>query len=425
MSLCCKAFFEIIYPLVNGKILCISRIFAHHYLIFIMFQPDFLPELSRRWATLQHHMKAAGADACISTIYVNLFYLTDSIYNGYFYLPAEGEPILFVKRPTGLKGENVHYIRKPEQLPEVLSGKGLAIPRTLMLELDELPYNDVERLKNVFGAQKLLNATTAIRRLREVKSDYEIGLLRHSGALHAACYADVPGLYQPGMTDLDLSIEIERLFRRKGATGHFRVFGQTMELFMGSVIAGDNASNASPYDFAMGGAGPHKSMPISANGTVIEPGCTVMVDMGGTFTGYISDMSRVFSLGRVSELAYKAHQTALEIQSDIEAVARPGVATADLYHRALEKVKHNQLAPYFMGYHQQAGFIGHGIGIQINEAPVLAPRSREVLLEGHVFALEPKFVIPGVGAVGVENSFAVHANGIEKLTILKEEIVAL
>lgn len=77
-------------------------------------------------------------------------------------------------------------------------------------------------------------------------------------------------------------------------------------------------------------------------------------------------MSRVFSLGKVSVLAYRAHQTALEIQSDIEATACPGVSTAGLYNRALEKVKHNKLTPYFMGYHQQAGFIGHGIGIQIN-----------------------------------------------------------
>lgn len=390
-----------------------------------MFSSLLIPELSNRWKALQGLMKSTGADACVSSVYVNLFYLTDSIYNGYFYLPASGEPLLFVKRPSGLKGKGIHYIRKPEQMVEILREKELPVPRSLMLELDELPYTDVERLKSVFGVEKLNNATAAIRRLREIKSDYEIELLRHSGALHAACYAQVPGLFQRGMTDLDFSIEIERLFRKNGATGHFRVFGQTMELFMGSVLAGDNAANASPYDFAMGGAGPHKSMPISANGTIIEPGCTVMVDMGGTFTGYISDMSRVFSLGKVNDLAYRAHQTALEIQSDIEAVARPGVATAEMYSLAIEKVTQNQLSPYFMGYHQKAGFIGHGIGIQINESPVLAPRSRELLQKGHVFALEPKFVIPGVGAVGVENSYVVHEQGIEKLTLLEENIVEL
>jgi len=155
------------------------------------------------------------------------------------------------------------------------------------------------------------------------------------------------------------------------------------------------------------------------------PGTTVMVDMGGTFTAYMSDMTRVFSIGRVSPLTYKAHQVALEIQSNIETVAKPGVATCDLYNRAMELVKKHELMPYFMGHSQQAGFIGHGIGIQINEQPVLAPRSKDELKEGHIFALEPKFVIPGVGAVGIENSFVVHKSGIEKLTVLNEEIIEL
>lgn len=390
-----------------------------------MFSPEMLPELKNRWEKLQTEMQRTATDACLISVNVNLFYLTDTIYNGYFYIPVKGEPYLFVKRPSGLKGKNIVSIRKPEQIIETLSAHQSELPHTLALELDELPYNEIVRLQAIFQPDKLVNATGIIRQLRSVKSLFEIELMRHSGQLHAACYADVPALYRPGMTDLDFSIEIERLFRRRGATGHFRVFGQTMELFMGSVIAGDNADNTSPYDFAMGGGGSHKSLPVSANGTVIAEGCTVMVDMGGTFTGYISDMTRVFSVGKVSDLAYKAHQTALEIQSDIEALAKPGIATAELYNRAIEKVKKQGLDSYFMGYSQQAGFIGHGIGIQINESPVLAPRSRDILQEGNIFALEPKFVIPGVGAVGIENSFAVHRSGIEKLTVLDEEIVSL
>ena len=258
-----------------------------------------------------------------------------------------------------------------------------------------------------------------------MKSEYEIKLLRHSGALHAACYAEIPSLYHKGMTDVELSIEIERLFRRKGATGNFRVFGQTMEIFMGSVLAGKNAENPSPFDFAMGGKGTHKSLPVSANGTVISDGSAVMVDMGGTFTDYISDMTRVFSVGKLSELAYKAHLTAINIQNAIVNAAKPGAAAADLYAIALEMAKQEQLTDYFMGYTQQAGFVGHGIGLQINESPVLAPRSRDVLQAGHVFAIEPKFVIPGIGAVGVENSYVVTETGVDNLTVLREDIVPL
>ncbi len=390
-----------------------------------MFKPEMLPELSHRWKAIQKEMTRKGADGCLLADNVNLFYVADRVYSGYFYLPKEGNPLFFVKRPIGLEGENVFYIRKPEQIAEILLQQGIALPQALMLELDEMPYNDIVRLQFIFRPTETLNATTAVRSVRAIKSEYEIGQMRHSAQLHAACYAGVPKLYKPGMTDIDFSIEIERLFRQQGALGHFRVFGQSMELFMGSVIAGDNADNPSPYDFAMGGGGLHNSLPVSTNGSVMTPGATVMVDMGGTFSAYMSDMTRVFSIGRVSPLAYKAHQVALEIQSDIEAVAKPGVATCDLYNRAMELVKKHELIPYFMGHSQQAGFIGHGIGIQINEQPVLAPRSKDELKEGHIFALEPKFVIPKVGAVGIENSFVVHKTSIEKLTILNEEIVEL
>jgi len=390
-----------------------------------MFKEEMMPELGCRWKTIQKEMPRKSADACLIGGNVNLFYVADRVYSGYFYLPVKGNPLFFVKRPVGLKGKNVFYIRKPEQIAEILAKEGIALPQTLMLELDELPYNEVVRLQSVFIPEQTLNATATLRKIRTIKSAYEIDLLRHSGNLHAACYAEVPGLYKPGMTDLDFSIEIERLFRQRGALGHFRVFGQSMELFMGSVLAGDNADNPSPYDFAMGGGGLHNSLPVSVNGKVMTPGTTVMVDMGGTFTGYISDMTRVFSIGKVAPLAYKAHQVALEIQSDIEATAKPGVATSELYHAALEKVKKFDLLSYFMGYSQQAGFVGHGIGIEINESPVLAPRSKDVLKEGHIFALEPKFVIPGTGAVGIENTFVVNANGIEKLTVLNEDIIQL
>lgn len=150
-----------------------------------------------------------------------------------------------------------------------------------------------------------------------------------------------------------------------------------------------------------------------------------MVDMGGNFTGYMTDMTRVFSVGKLTDRAYKAHDTALEIQRRIEQTAAPGVPAADLYNLAVRIAADAGLSDYFMGHRQQAGFIGHGIGIEINEAPVLAPRSKEALVPGMVFALEPKFVIPSVGAVGIENSFLVTDNGVEKLTHCEEAIVPL
>jgi Xaa-Pro aminopeptidase len=390
-----------------------------------MFNNAILPELRKRWSNIQSKMNETTADACLIGGNVNLFYVADRVFSGFCYLGKEGDPLFFVKRPINLKGENVVYIRKPEDIPAILNERGIALPKTLLLETDELSYNEIIRLQTALSAEKILNGTSILRAVRTIKSNFEIDLLRQSGKLHADCYRKVPSLYTNGMSDLDLSIEIEKVFRQHGSLGYFRVFGNSMEIFMGSILAGKNAEAASPYDFAMGGAGIHRSLPVGCNGTILTDGMAVMVDMGGTFTGYISDMSRIFSVGKLSDLAYKAHQVSIEIHREIEMMAKPGVSTAELYQLAYEKAHKAGLEDYFMGYKQQAGFVGHGVGIEINESPILAPRSKEILTNGHVFALEPKFVIPGTGAVGIENTYAVNANGIENLTILEEAIIQL
>jgi Xaa-Pro aminopeptidase len=227
------------------------------------------------------------------------------------------------------------------------------------------------------------------------------------------------------MTDLELQIEIERQMRKNGSLGLFRTFGSNMDIHMGSVLAGENAEAASPFDFALGGAGQDASLPIGANGTVLKDGTAVMVDMAGNYTPYVTDMTRVFAVGKLTDSAYRAHQVSLSIQNDIETTAKPGTGCADWYRLALKTAEKENLSSLFMGNKQQAKFVGHGIGLQINELPVLTPRSKEELRPGMVFALEPKFVIPGVGAVGIENSFAVTETGLEKLTVFEEEIIQL
>lgn len=198
-----------------------------------------------------------------------------------------------------------------------------------------------------------------------------------------------------------------------------------MDIFMGSLLAGENAEAPSPFDFALGGEGVSAAVPLGANGTLLKEGTAIMVDMAGNYTPYMTDMSRIFSVGKLTDQAYCAHQTSLEIQADIMANARPGVGCADLYQIAMKHVEKAGLQDNFMGTKQQAKFVGHGIGLQINELPVLTPRSREELSANMVFALEPKFVIPGVGAVGVENSFLVTDTGLEKLTLFTEDIIEL
>ena len=384
------------------------------------------PELKLRRDKIRALMAQQGIDAALITGNVNLIYTYGRVVSGYLYLPLNAPARLFIKRPNDIEGEHIHPIRKPEQITGLLKECGLPLPVKLMLEGDELPFTEYNRLAACFPETEVVSCGTAlIRQARSIKTPIEIEMFRRSGIAHAKAYEQIPSVYQPGMTDRQLSVEIERLMRLEGCLGIFRVFGQSMEIFMGSLLAGDNAAVPSPYDFALGGKGLDPSLPGGVSGTLLQAGQCFMVDMGGNFYGYMGDMSRVFSIGKLPEQAYAAHQTCLETQEEIVAMAKPGTVCEDMYNKAIEIVTKAGFADYFMGVDQKAKFIGHGIGLEINEMPVLAPRMKQELEPGMVFALEPKIVLPGIGPVGIENSWAVTTDGLEKLTLCKEEIIEL
>ena len=390
-----------------------------------MIKQELIGDFRIKWNRIRENMLKEGADGCLLNVGINLFYTTGLNYNGYFYLPAGGEPWFFVKRPNGLTGDNIVYIRKPEQLPEVFAANGLKMPEKLMLEADELTYSEYMRLHSAFRPKETANATAMLRKIRQIKTPYEISETRRCAALHAAAYSEIAECFRPGMTDLQFQYEIERRMRIHGSLGLFRTFGANMDIFMGSILAGDNAQTPSPFDFALGGGGEDPSCPIGANGTPLLDGTAILIDMAGNFSPYMTDMSRVFAVGKLADEAYRAHQVALQIQSAVEEISRPGTPCADIYNISVKIAAQEGFSDKFMGTKQQAKFVGHGVGLQINELPVLTPRSKDTLEEGMVFALEPKFVIPQTGAVGIENTYLVTHDGIEKLTIFPEEIQQL
>lgn len=390
-----------------------------------MHSHKFKTEALVRYGKLLEALQKSEADAMIINTNANLYYAAGRVFSGYIYLNKAGKMFYFIKRPVGLTGEEVHYIRKPEDIPPILQSSGIPFPENIALELDYSSYSDIVRLSNLFPNASISNASGILRQVRAIKTAYEIGELRTSAARHIAAYSHIEGMYEEGMTDIELQIEIERRLRSEGCLGIFRIAGPSMEVFMGSLLCGDNADTPSPYDFALGGAGLDDSLPVGCNGTLIRRGSTVMVDLCGNFTGYMTDMSRTFSVGKLPDIAVHAHATSVAIHHTVAKEAHSGTAAADLYNLAREMAEKAGLKEFFMGHRQQAGFVGHGVGIEINELPVLAPRSRDILATGNIIALEPKFVIPGTGAVGIENTYLVTDNALECLTCFNEDIIPL
>ena len=371
-------------------------------------------------------MRKNGVDGLLVSDNADLYYLTGRVFAGYVYISTDSdEPYYAVKRPCHLENRRMVMIRKPEEMTRMFEGEsGIRPPRRLALEMGALSYNAITRLMKIFPGVEFADATPVMAAARAVKTDEEIAKIRFSGVKHRHLYERITHLSQEGMRDIELQVEIERVARLEGCLGQFRVAGGDMELFMGNLLVGENADNPSPYDFAMGGAGMDPSLPVGADGTIIKPGVSVMVDVNGNFTGYMTDMTRCYAVEPLPERAARAPQLSSDICAELARMGRPGGEAQALYNRALEMATEAGFAESFMGHRQHAGFVGHGVGIEINELPVIAPRSRDILAAGNVIALEPKFVIPGVGAVGIENTYRVTDSGpMERLTDAPEEII--
>lgn len=383
-------------------------------------------EIALHTANIKEKLKDEKVEAVLVGANANIYYSTGRFFRGFVFISAENAPLWFVMKPMDFEEEeNVRLIRKPEEIPSILQAYGYELPSSIALEVNDLSYSEIERLKALFPDAALFNGSLILKKARMVKTPWEIDEIRQDGLHQANVYAKVKECYHPGISDLGLQIEIERNLRLEGSLGVSRVSGNLMEINLGSVVSGENADSPGPYEFTMGGAGVHPVLPVGANDSAILSGTTIMIDMNGAFNGYQSDMTRVWCLGQCPDIAQKAHSCSIRILRELERVSIPGMPVKEMYEIALRIVNEEGLQDYFMGHKSQVGFIGHGVGIQLNELPVVMARSKDVLKAGMTIALEPKFVIPHVGAVGVENTYVVTEDGLENLTVFPEEIQKL
>ncbi|MBO4288408.1 MAG: aminopeptidase P family protein [Kiritimatiellae bacterium] len=387
--------------------------------MFTDYPAELLEDLQARWRKVADALsgRSSGA-ALLVTSRVNLFYLSGRVYRGYAYLPAEGEPLFLVRRPLGLEGRNVRYFHRADEIPAILAEAGYPPPSELLLEDAEISHLEYLGTGKVFGEATLsaVSGSALLRDLRAVKSPYEISQIEYNGRKQAEGFAHFAELYRPGMTDQDFNIAIFEYMMRAGSLGIIRSYGLTMEGFIGQVLVGENGGGMSPYDYALGGTGFSRALPVGQCGAVIQPGDTVQCDIPGNFNGYICDSTRTYYRGQLSAKARDAHQCSIDILDAVAEAAVPGASCEALYQMSLRMAEAAGFVDVFMGGRQKARFVGHGTGLYVNESPVLGVRSHDILQEGMVIAVEPKFVIPGAGAVGCEDTFAVTPKGARCLS---------
>jgi len=385
-------------------------------------------EIPKRVKRFQDELIARDVDGALIVQKTDLYYFSGTDQDAHLWIPASGPPLLMVRKSLGRAMKDaVHLQVVPlnslSRLPDYIQGAGPGKkPGRIGLEMDVLPANRYLVYQGFFPETELVDVSAAVRETRMIKSPYEISCITAAARMADAMYENVPQFLQESERDIDLTGRIEAWYRSRGHCGIIPTRGFNHEPLYGQIMAGKGAAMPSSTAGPLGGKGLGPFFSHGASMDRIEPHAPILIDYAANVDGYIADQTRVFSLGRLDDSLTRAHEVALRIQDALSGKGRPGVAAKALYHLALEIAEEAGLAGRFMGYPDPVPFVGHGVGLELDELPVIGRGSDTLLAEGVVIALEPKFVFPGRGAVGIENTFVVSRDGLKKLNTFPDAI---
>jgi Xaa-Pro dipeptidase len=292
------------------------------------------------------------------------------------------------------------------------------------MELDVLPVNFLERYRKVFPRSAFKDSTPLVRKVRMIKTQYEIQILRDAARQVDKVCRRAREIIREGMTDLELAAELEFTARNDGHQGFLRMRAFNAELFYAHVFSGADSAVPSYMDTPLGGVGTSPAFGQGAGHRKIRRNEPITVDFAGCLDGYMVDQTRMFAIGGLSDRLKSGYEDMLLIQERMIKLANERATWGDIYDECLAMAEAQGHADSFMGNRgAQVSFIGHGIGVEIDEYPFLARGFNDIPLEtGMVFAFEPKLVFPGEGAVGIENTFYLSDQGLKMLTFSDQEI---
>ena len=389
-------------------------------------------ELEHRCRKLQQYMADEGLDAVIILQNADLFYFTGTVQTGNLYVPVEGQPLYMVRKDfmrarmeCGLK--EVVPFGSMGDIPALLATYGYPEPKRIGMELDVLPVNFFDRYRKVLPTAAFYDATHIIRQVRMIKTHYEIHLLQDAGNQVDKVYRRAKEVLREGMTDLELAAELEAVARKEGHQGLVRMRAFNGEMVYGHVFSGADTAVPAYLNTPLGGMGLNPSFGQGAGYKRIEKNEPVIVDLAGCVDGYLVDQARVFAVGGLSDRLKKGYEDMLLVQARMMTLAPERPTWGTIYDECLALAVELGYGDSFMGNSAaQVPFIGHGVGIEIDEYPFLAKGFYDMTLQpGMVFAFEPKVVFPGEGAVGIENTFYLTEEGIKQLTFSDQNLAIL
>ncbi len=386
-------------------------------------------EVEKRIQRLQSFLKKEKVDSCLILQNVDLFYFSGTIQHSYLFIPKEGDPLLMVQKDfdRAMKEsplKNIVPIERPKAISPLLKKEG-GLNR-VGLECDILPVNQFRQLEKMLPQSEFVDISKAIKQVRMVKSPYEIDQLRRSAKVLDEVFEYAKKVLTPGITEIEAESRLIELGRRRGHQGLTRMRAWNQDMINACVLSGSSGSVRTHLDVSVIGPGISPAFPQGSSYNVIERDVPIQIDFSIAYNGYITDGARTYVAGSLPQKLKDAYEVILEIRDEMEKIAKPGLPCSDLYHRSSKIVKRRGLEDYFIGTRKnQAPFVGHGIGLEIDELPLLARGFSQPLEIGMIYAFEPKFIFPDTGTVALEDDYVVNQDGVEKLTHSDDRIIVV
>ncbi len=375
---------------------------------------------------MQTELQAKGMDGALFVFPIDVYYFSGTRQNSTLWIPTAGEPLLLVRKSLSRARvestlTDIRAFPTSKEFPALFGGQSLKIGFTF----DAVPVQQLNYYAKLLPGCEFVDLSSTLREVRSIKSSYELQQIKACGDTLSSIYLQVPGFLKEGMREIDVSAEFEYRLRKAGHEGIVRMRAYNQELAGGLAVSAGGAS----YGFLDGpvtGKGLSNASPQGASRDFIVRNIPVLLDYAGVFNGYVTDMTRIFVIGTLDPELLQAFKLSLEIQNYVQNQLKPGAICEELFFKALEMAEKGGFGTTFMGMPgEQARFVGHGIGLELDEFPVLAQGFKMPLQCGQTIAIEPKFNIPGKGAVGIENTFAVTPDGGLKMTDIPDEIIFL
>jgi Xaa-Pro aminopeptidase len=381
-----------------------------------------LSELSDRMRRFRARMDAEQPAWELAALFgrVNQYYFTGTMQDGVLLVPRGSDAVFWVRR-------SFERARAESLFPDIRPMKGFrdaaaAAPGSLTcihLEAELVPLALLQRFRKHFPCREVLPLDSVAAGVRSVKSPYELAIMARSGEIHRRILEDgVPSLLREGMSEAAFACDLYSLMVREGHQGTVRFGMFNVDIAVGQLGFGESSIYPTSFDGPGGCVGIGPAAPVlGSRARTLRRGDLVFVDIGCAVDGYCTDKTLTYMFGRqLPDEVIAIHRRCVGIEHRLASLLKPGAIPSRIHSEIMASLDPVFLEN-FMGFgSRRANFLGHGVGLQIDEPPVLAEGFDEPLADGMVLALEPKKGVPGVGMVGGENTYVVTPEGGRSLT---------